>query len=148
MLLFSGATAHGAYASEVLPGLLLTGVGMGCVFAPAFSTATLGVKPADAGIASAMVNTSQQVGGSVGTALLSTIFTGAAASSASAHAGAAALTAGSAIHGYSTAFHWAAGIFGLGLLAALVVLPFDGAARARTLHAEAAGEVGEGVEAA
>ena len=62
---------------------------MGCIFAPAFSTATLGVKSTDAGIASAMVNTSQQVGGSVGTALLSTIFASAAASFASAHAQAA-----------------------------------------------------------
>ena len=68
------------------PALLLTGVGMGCIFAPAFSTATLGVKSSDAGIASAMVNTSQQVGGSVGTALLSTIFASAAASFVSVHA--------------------------------------------------------------
>ena len=52
---------------------------MGCIFAPAFSTATLGVERQEAGIASAMVNTSQQVGGSVGTALLSTLFAGAAA---------------------------------------------------------------------
>ena len=86
MILFTQLTPHGAYASHVLPGLLLTGVGMGCIFAPAFSTATLGVKSHDAGIASAMVNTSQQVGGSVGTALLSTIFASAAASFVSAHA--------------------------------------------------------------
>ena len=80
MILFAQLTPNGAYVSHVLPGLLLTGVGMGCVFAPAFSTATLGVKNSDAGVASAMVNTSQQVGGSVGTALLSTIFASAAAS--------------------------------------------------------------------
>ena len=86
MLLFTQLTRDGAYITHVLPGLLLTGVGMGCIFAPAFSTATLGVKNSDAGIASAMVNTSQQVGGSVGTALLSTIFASAAASFASTHA--------------------------------------------------------------
>ena len=91
MILFTQLTPHGAYVSHVLPGLLLTGVGMGCIFAPAFSTATLGVKNADAGIASAMVNTSQQVGGSVGTALLSTIFASAAASFVSAHAKTAGL---------------------------------------------------------
>jgi hypothetical protein len=83
-----------------------------------------------------MVNTSQQVGGSVGTALLSTIFASSAASYASSHAGALAGTA--AIHGYTTAFEWAAGLFGLGLLVALLVLPTDGAARARAAHAEAA----------
>ena len=91
MLLFTQLTPHGAYVTHVLPGLLLTGVGMGCIFAPAFSTATLGVKNTDAGVASAMVNTSQQVGGSVGTALLSTIFASAAASFASAHARTAGL---------------------------------------------------------
>ncbi len=123
MILFAQLTPHAAYASHVLPGLLLTGVGMGCVFAPAFSTATLGVKSRDAGIASAMVNTSQQVGGSVGTALLSTIFASAAASFASAHVKTADLAAAAAIHGYTTAFYWAAGVFGVGLLVALLILP-------------------------
>ena len=61
MILFAQLTPDAAYVSNILPGLLLTGVGMGCVFAPAFSTATLGVKNSDAGVASAMVNTSQQV---------------------------------------------------------------------------------------
>jgi hypothetical protein len=140
MILFTRLTPGGDYASHVLPGLVLTGVGMGCVFAPAFSTATLGVKTTDAGIASAMVNTSQQVGGSVGTALLSTIFASAAAAYASAHTHAAGLANTASIHGYSTAFDWAAGIFGLGLLVALVILPRDGAARARVAHAESSSD--------
>jgi hypothetical protein len=137
MILFTRLTPHGAYASQVLPALMLTGLAMGCVFAPAFSTATLGVKSADAGIASAMVNTSQQVGGSVGTALLSTIFASSAASYLSAHTKAAGLATAASIHGYTTAFEFAAVIFGLGLLVAVVVLPSDGAARARTAQAEA-----------
>jgi EmrB/QacA subfamily drug resistance transporter len=141
MLLFTRLTPHGAYVSSVLPALLITGLGMGSIFAPAFSTATLGVDQSDAGIASAMVNTSQQVGGSVGTALLSTIFASAAASYAHVHAHAANLTSVAAIHGYTTAFYWAAGIFGLGLLIAMLVLPSDGAARARTAQAEASGEL-------
>ena len=140
MLLFTRLTPHGSYLTHVLPALLLTGVGMGSIFAPAFSTATLGVDRSDAGIASAMVNTSQQVGGSVGTALLSTIFASAAASYASAHVHTAGLASAATIHGYTTAFYWAAAIFGLGLLIALLVLPSDGAARARTAQSEAAGE--------
>ena len=135
MILFTQLTPNGAYVSHVLPGLLLTGVGMGCVFAPAFSTATLGVKNADAGIASAMVNTSQQVGGSVGTALLSTIFASAAASFVSAHAKTAGLASAASIHGYTTAFEWAAALFGIGLLVALLILPSNGAARARATQA-------------
>ncbi len=136
MILFTQLTPQGAYVSHVLPGLLLTGTGMGCIFAPAFSTATLGVKSTDAGVASAMVNTSQQVGGSVGTALLSTIFASAAASFLSAHAKTAGLASAASIHGYTTAFEWAAALFGIGLLVALLILPSDGAARARAAQAE------------
>jgi EmrB/QacA subfamily drug resistance transporter len=138
MLLFSRLTAHAAYASNVLPGLVITGLAMGLIFAPAFSTATLGVPSGEAGIASAMVNTSQQVGGSIGTALLSTIFASAAASFASFHAHAAHAAGQAAIHGYTTAFGWAAGLFGVGLLLALLILPTDGAARARSANAESA----------
>jgi hypothetical protein len=148
MILFTGLTAHGAYVSHVLPGLLLTGLAMGCVFAPAFSTATLGVKSSDAGIASAMVNTSQQVGGSVGTALLSTIFASAAAGYASVHLKAGGIATAASIHGYTTAFEWAAAIFGIGLLVALLILPTDGAARARTAQAEARGDLSLNLETA
>ena len=148
MLLFTQLSVHGAYTTHVLPGLLLTGVGMGCIFAPAFSTATLGVKPADAGIAAAMVNTSQQVGGSVGTALLSTIFASAAASFTSGHATAAGLASAASIHGYTTAFEWAAALFGAGLVVALVILPSDGAARARAVQAETRNELNLSVEPA
>ena len=101
----------------------MIGVGMGCVFAPAFSTATLGVDRQEAGIASAMFNTSQQVGGSVGTALLSTLFASAAASYASRHAPQRGIAGAALVHGYTTAFWWAAGIFGVGLLVALLVFP-------------------------
>ena len=73
MAFFAQLEVDSTYALHVLPGLLVLGVGLGLVFAPAISTATLGVAPADAGVASAMVNTSQQVGGSIGTALLSTL---------------------------------------------------------------------------
>ena len=148
MISFTRLTPDAAYATHVLPGLMLTGLGMGCVFAPAFSTATLGVKSTDAGIASAMVNTSQQVGGSVGTALLSTIFASAAASYATAHVNVARLGTAASIHGYTTAFEWAAAIFALGLLVALLVLPSDGAARARTAQAEARADLAVALETA
>ncbi len=123
MILFTRLTPDSSYATHVLPGLIVIGLGMGCIFAPAFGTATLGVDRTEAGIASAMVNTSQQVGGSVGTALLSTIFASAAASYASSHAPMAGLRATAIVHGYTTAFWWAAGIFGLGLLVALIIFP-------------------------
>ncbi len=123
MLFFTQLEVGGSYASHVLPGLLVLGVGMGCIFAPAFGTATLGVQGTEAGVASAMVNTSQQVGGAVGTALLSTIFAHAAASYATSHARVPGLRAAATVHGYTTAFAAAAAIFAVGLLIALLVLP-------------------------
>ena len=123
MALFAQLKPGSGYAGDVLPGLIIIGLGMGCIFAPAFGTATLGVDGTEAGVASAMVNTSQQVGGSVGTALLSTLFASAVSSYASSHLGQHGLANAASIHGYTTAFWWAAGIFSVGLLVALVVLP-------------------------
>jgi EmrB/QacA subfamily drug resistance transporter len=104
-----------AYASHVLPSLILIGVGFGLVIAPSFATATLGVPRRDSGVASAMVNTSQQVGGSIGTALLSTMAVSATtdylAANGSQHVQQAA------VEGYTTAFWWAAAIFFIGALA-------------------------------
>ena len=79
MIVFTRLSPGGTYATHVLPGLLIIGVGMGCIFAPAIGTATLGVAVRETGVASAMVNTSQQVGGAVGLALLSTVSASAAA---------------------------------------------------------------------
>src|SRR6478609_6402004 len=83
MLLLTQLDIDTSYAAVILPGQLLLGLGMGTAFMPAMSLATHGIEPRDSGVASAMVNTSQQVGGAIGTALLNTI----AASAATAYAG-------------------------------------------------------------
>ena len=129
MFLFTRLTPGSSYAGGVLPGLLVLGVGMGCIFAPAFSTGTLGVEGSDAGVASAMVNTSQQIGGSVGTSLLSTIFASAVTSYAASHLHTPGLAAAATVHGYTVAFWWAVGIFVLAFVLAMVIFP--GRARAR-----------------
>jgi len=72
MATLADVPAHAAYVSHILPAELLLGLGMGAVFVPAFSTATSGMGP-EAGVASALANTSQQVGASFGTAVLNTI---------------------------------------------------------------------------
>jgi hypothetical protein len=82
-----------------------------------------------------MVNTSQQVGGSVGTSLLSTLFASSAAAYAKSHIGTPDLAAAAQVHGYTTAFWWASGIFAVGLIVALTVFP------ARVQPAEAAAAV-------
>jgi EmrB/QacA subfamily drug resistance transporter len=118
-----------SYVSHVLPATILLGIGLGLVFAPGFSLATLGVDPSDSGVASATVNTMQQIGGSVGTALLNTIAATAATTYATAHAAGATSPAGlrllqanAAIHSYTTAFWWAAAIFVVGAVITAAVL--------------------------
>ncbi|MFJ1703985.1 MFS transporter [Kitasatospora sp. NPDC088346] len=111
MLIFTRIGISTSYW-ELLPGLILMGLGMGTAFMPAMSMATHGVKPQDAGVASAMVNTSQQVGGAIGTALLNTIATSAfTAYLTSHHEGPEQLIKLQAmVHSYSTAIWWSVGI--------------------------------------
>jgi EmrB/QacA subfamily drug resistance transporter len=112
MALMTGIGVDTAYASHVLPSLILIGIGFGLVVAPSFSTATLGVPRQDSGVASAMVSTSQQVGGSIGTALLSTL----AVSATTDYIAANGPGAQAAVEGYVTAFWWAAAIFAVGAI--------------------------------
>ena len=132
MLLFTQLTPTSSYGTGVLPGLLVVGVGMGCIFAPTFSAATLGVAPNEAGIASAMVNTSQQVGGSIGTSLLSTIYATAVAGYLTSHPPIRGLALAAQVHGDTTAFWWATGIFGVGFLLTLLIMPSGCEARTAT----------------
>jgi hypothetical protein len=113
---------HSSYATDVLPPLLLAGIGLGQTVAPSINTGTFGVAPTDAGVASASVNTGQQLGGSIGTALLNTIATSAVTSYLASHliggAPSPALRAFALMHGYTTAFWWSAGIFAFGAVVA------------------------------
>jgi EmrB/QacA subfamily drug resistance transporter len=111
---------HTGYAAGVLGPIILASVGVGMVIAPVINTGTFGVAPQDAGVASATVTVGQQLGASVGTSLLNTIFTAAVTSYLAAHLAAArligrqALTGLALAHGYDTAFWWTAGIFAAG----------------------------------
>ena len=111
MFYLTGLGPNETYVGSILPGLLLSGLGFGLIFAPSIATATLGVGEDEAGIASAMVNTSQQVGGSIGVALLSTISASATTSALPAGKPTPTDMLGAAVHGYTTAFYWAGGIF-------------------------------------
>jgi EmrB/QacA subfamily drug resistance transporter len=124
MAMLTRIDVQSSYATTILPALLVMAVGFGLVFAPCFSLGTLGVRAHDAGVASATVNVSQQIGGSIGTALLNTIATGVAATYVAAHAGgttpAALVAVHAAVHSYVVAFWIGAAIFAA---AALVVGP-------------------------
>ena len=75
LLLFLRLTPDGTYLVDLLPGIMLTSIGMGLTFVPVTLIATSGVPPGDAGLASGLFNTSQQIGGALGLAILSTIST-------------------------------------------------------------------------
>ncbi|MEZ5076903.1 MAG: MFS transporter [Solirubrobacterales bacterium] len=111
MVIFTQVAVDSSYWTHVLPGLIVTGLGMGLIFAPAMNVATAGVGSRDAGVASAMVNTAQQVGGSIGTALLNTLATSAVTAYVGARQPNPQVLAEAAVHGYTTAFWWSAGIF-------------------------------------
>ena len=132
MVLFTKLTPNADYFSNVLPGLVVTGLGLGLIFAPAIASATAGVRPSDVGAASALVNTTQQIGGSMGVALLNTI---AVSVTARANGVPVALTTHfsrkvavhhaevlATLHGYAVAFWWAAVFFGVGAILTLGLL--------------------------
>ena len=104
------------YASHVLPSLVLIGLGFGTIVAAAFATATLGVAAPDSGVVSAMVSTSQQVGGSIGAALLSTMAASAVTGYLTGHGPGSEAVRRAAVEGDVTAFRWAAAIFAVGAL--------------------------------
>lgn len=113
MLLLTQLDLNTSYAAVILPGMLLLGLGMGTAFMP-MSLATHGIEPRDAGVASAMVNTSQQVGGAIGTALLNTIAASATTAYVADHAARATdpqlLELQAMVSGFAAAIWWAVGI--------------------------------------
>jgi EmrB/QacA subfamily drug resistance transporter len=122
MILLTNLDLDSTYAANVLPPLLILGFAMGSIMPASMQTATLGVDRQFAGVASAMVNTSQQVGGSIGTALLNTLAATAAADYVSAHLPVTAqVAAQAAVTSYATAYWWGAGFFAVGgVIAALL----------------------------
>ena len=121
ILYFTQISVDGSYVSDLLPGFLLIGLGLGFSFVPISIAALAGIEPSEAGLASGLINTSQQIGGALGIAALSTIATTRTSD---------ALAAGTPldpalVHGFTGAF--VAGVFvaGIGILAALTLIRKD-----------------------
>jgi len=124
---------HSTYAADLLPPLMILGFGMGSIMPAAIQTATYGVDRQFAGVASALVNTSQQVGGSIGTALLNTLAATAATNYVASHLPPTAeVAAQAAIHSYATAYAWGAGFFAAG--AVMAALLFRRRGQGQSLH--------------
>jgi EmrB/QacA subfamily drug resistance transporter len=112
-----------AYASAVMPALIVMGFAMGMVMTPAMNTATAGVRPQDAGVAAALVSTMQQVGGSVGTAVLSTITASVTTNYLATHGTGSRVAQIAATHGYVVAFAIVSVLFAAGATMAATLFP-------------------------
>lgn len=122
MALFAQLELSSSYAGDILPGLVVLGLGIGLAVAPAVSAATSGVDPAEAGVASALVNVMQQVGGSIGIAVLSALAARAADDYLDTRSPTATHHALAQLESYTTVFWWAAVIFAAGAVICTALL--------------------------
>jgi MFS family permease len=127
MLLLTQIDQDSNYWFLVFPSMVIMSVGLAGVFIPAASTSLIGVQSHDAGVASAVLNTSQQIGGSLGTALLNTLFAGAVTAYFTDHPPtspdqAQQILPLAFIHGYHVAFVWGAVLFAAALVASFVFI--------------------------
>jgi len=118
-VLLTRVVGHGDYASHVLPAMIVLGTGLGMSFVPITIAATTGVAAGDSGLASGLLNSTQQVGGSLGLAILSSVST---SRMTSALQGGLSLPA-ALTHGFKGAFTVAAVLCAVGVVAALALLP-------------------------
>jgi EmrB/QacA subfamily drug resistance transporter len=116
MLLFARMPLNGSYATDVLPGMIISSLGMGAIFMPLTLMATTGLKDEDQGLASGLFNTSQQVGGALGLAILTTI------AATQVHAGENAFSAPAVVAGGRYGFYGATGLVAGGLLVIVALL--------------------------
>jgi EmrB/QacA subfamily drug resistance transporter len=121
LVYFTQVSVGGSYVSDLLPGFLLIGVGIGFSFVPISIAALAGVQPAEAGLASGLINTSQQIGGALGIAALSTIAT----SQTETAVGTGSALPVALVDGFTAAFLAGVGIAGLGIVAALTLIRRD-----------------------
>jgi EmrB/QacA subfamily drug resistance transporter len=125
LLWFSQVSVHGSYATDLAPGFILAGIGLGFSFVPVQIASLIGVTHDEAGIASGLINTSQQVGGALGVAVLSTITFTRYDSYLGDHGNNLALIPNALVDGFHLAFLVGAGLALIGLVATLVFIPKD-----------------------
>ncbi len=123
LLYFSQISVGGSYVGDLAPGFILTGVGLGFSFVPVTIASLVGVEMNDAGVASGIINTSQQIGGALGTAILSTVAFTRVTDYLTSHAAAPDLLLRADVDGFSVAFLVGAGLAALGFLATLTMVP-------------------------
>jgi EmrB/QacA subfamily drug resistance transporter len=122
LVLFARLPVHGDYFTNLLPGFLLSGMGLALAFVPMSIGGLTGVRPADAGIASGLINTTQQIGGAIGVAVATTIATTYSAHFVEGHVGASPLSPAALTHGFQIAFYVLAALAVVGAVVAAVLV--------------------------
>lgn len=123
MALLTQLELDSTYVAHIMPGMILLGLGLGGVMTTAFQGATAGIHHEDSGVASALINTGQQVGGSISTALLTTVASSAATDYLSSHKPGALTMAQAGVEGYTATLAWGAGFFVVGAVLSALLIP-------------------------
>src|ERR671922_170842 len=122
LVLFARLPVHGHYFTDLFPAFIVSGVGLALAFVPMSIGALTGVREADAGIASGLINTTQQIGGAIGVAVATTIATTVTANYVDVHPGASPLGGAALTHGFEIAFYVLAAIAAVGALVAAALV--------------------------
>jgi len=122
LVLYAGLPVHGSYFANLFPAFLISGLGLALAFVPMSIGALTGVHPKDAGVASGLINTTQQIGGAIGVAVVTTVAATVTANFVHAHAGASAFGAAALTHGFHVAFVVLAVIAAAGAVMAAVLI--------------------------
>ena len=122
LVLFARLPVDGHYFTDLFPAFLISGVGLALAFVPMSIGALTGVTQADAGIASGLINTNQQIGGAIGVAAATTIATTFTTHYVNAHAGVSAVSGAALTHGFEIAFYVLAALAAVGAVLAALML--------------------------
>jgi hypothetical protein len=122
LVLFARLPVNGHYWSDLFPAFMISGLGLALAFVPMSIGALTGVKQADAGVASGLINTSQQIGGAIGVAVATTIATTFTTHYVDSHVGSTAFSGPALTHGFQGAFYVLAALAGAGAVLAAVML--------------------------
>ena len=137
LVLFAQLPVHGHYFFDLFPAFLLGGIGLALAFVPMQIAALTGVSQSDAGVASGLINTSQQIGGAIGVAAATTVATTFTSHYVNSHPGTNALTGSALTHGFQITFYVLAGFAALGALLGAILIE----SKPSALEQETVGEV-------
>jgi MFS family permease len=136
LVLYAQMPVHGHYFRNLFPGFIISGVGLAFTFIPVSIGALTGVRDADAGIASGLISTTQQIGGAIGVAAATTIATTSTDSYVHSHGVATALNGSALVHGFQVAFYVLAAAAAVGAVVAALVI------ESQSIQAEVEPELG------